>query len=123
MLTATPRRLAAAAAPFVSVDFEIANGKVSKVSNVSVTGGQSGNLPADTDETTVTIAPSSVRAEGTARGVVDGKQREDIPFTIDIACDSLGWPHRRGRPGASGRLITAAPGPGGRPGEGCCPAS
>lgn len=77
-------------AMFVSVDFDIADGKVSDVKNVSVTGGPSGDVHAITDETTVTISETSVRAEGTARGTVDGAQRDDIPFTVEIACPSWG---------------------------------
>ena len=77
-------------AMFVSVDFDIADGKVSDVKNVSVTGGPSGDVHAITDETTVTMSETSVRAEGTARGTVDGAQRDDIPFTVEISCPSWG---------------------------------
>lgn len=40
------------------------------------------------DDMTITYSEEAVRVEGTGTGTIDGKEREDIPFSIDIGCST-----------------------------------
>lgn len=49
-------------------------------------GGRFGDLVGNEDAMTITYSQEAVRVEGTAQGEVDGTERNDIPFVMDVGC-------------------------------------
>lgn len=49
-------------------------------------GGRFGDLIGNEDDMTITYSQEAVRVEGTAQGEVDGTERKDIPFVMDVGC-------------------------------------
>ena len=49
-------------------------------------GGRFGDLVGNEDDMTITYSQEAVRVEGTAQGEVDGTERKDIPFVMDVGC-------------------------------------
>lgn len=49
-------------------------------------GGRFGDLVGNEDDMRITYSQEAVRVEGTAQGEVDGTERRDIPFVMDVGC-------------------------------------
>ena len=61
--------------------FRVTNG-----SKEDLIGGRFGDLVGNEDDMTITYSQEAVRVEGTAQGEVDGTERKDIPFVMDVGC-------------------------------------
>ena len=62
-------------------DFRVTNG-----SKEDLIGGHFGDLVGNEDDMRITYSQEAVRVEGTAQGEVDGTERRDIPFVMDVGC-------------------------------------
>lgn len=61
--------------------FRVTNG-----SQEDLIGGRFGDLVGNEDDMRITYSQEAVRVEGTAQGEVDGTERRDIPFVMDVGC-------------------------------------
>ena len=61
--------------------FRVTNG-----SKEDLIGGRFGDLVGNEDDMRITYSQEAVRVEGTAQGEVDGTERRDIPFVMDVGC-------------------------------------
>ena len=61
--------------------FRVTNG-----SKEDLIGGRFGDLVGNEDDMRITYSQEAVRVEGTAQGEVDGTERKDIPFVMDVGC-------------------------------------
>ena len=61
--------------------FRVTNG-----SQEDLIGGRFGDLIGNEDDMTITYSQEAVRVEGTAQGEVDGTERKDTPFVMDVGC-------------------------------------
>ena len=77
----------------VGADFDL-DGDEATLTGFRVTNGSQEDLIADRfgdlvgneDDMTITYSQEAVRVEGTAQGEVDGTERKDIPFVMDVGC-------------------------------------
>ncbi|MHA7125535.1 hypothetical protein ACRTEC_03995 [Janibacter indicus] len=60
--------------------------RVNNGSQEDLIGGRFGDLIGNEDDMTITYSQEAVRVEGTAQGEVDGTERKDIPFVMDVGC-------------------------------------
>ena len=60
--------------------------RVNNGSQEDLIGDRFGDLVGNQDDMTITYSQEAVRVEGTAQGEVDGTERKDIPFVMDVGC-------------------------------------
>lgn len=60
--------------------------RVNNGSQEDLIGGRFGDLIGNEDDMTISYSQEAVRVEGTAQGEVDGTERKDIPFVMDVGC-------------------------------------